>query len=158
MHGPRAGFVVAVVSLLCAGPLPAQGNRWLREVRSQLDQAHASLTQAGFERVSPDHTGLLNTGEAAFVALPALRDSQYAVIGVCDGDCDALGLLIYNASDYEVAGDRARGTSAVVQLRPRAPERYRVKVVMTECRVNPCWYGVALYRRIHEPRPSPGER
>ncbi|MGH7568456.1 MAG: hypothetical protein ACREL9_05730 [Gemmatimonadales bacterium] len=155
-------IVLSAAALLGAASASAQreegeegrGNRWLRQVQNGLARAQRSLTRTGFERIPADHAGLLDTGESGSFTLTLEPAAQYAVLGVCDGDCAALSILLYNDSDYEVAADRASGAAAVVQVRPQTDTRFRVKIVMAECRLNPCWYGVAVYRQTAEAGPG----
>jgi len=147
-------MVLAAAALLGATSGAAQGemggNRWVRQVLNGLAKAHHSLVRSGFERVPVEHAGMLNTDESDAFSVALESTAHYAVVGVCDGDCAALSILLYNESDYEVAADRTSGAGAIVQIRPRVPGRFRVKVVMAECRLNPCWYAVAVYRKTAE--------
>jgi len=71
----------------------------------------------------------------------------YAVMGVCDEDCTNLHLVLANAAGSDVVADRSSENFPVLQLTPQVTMQYRVKVVMAACQMNPCWYGVAVYRK-----------
>ncbi|HEX9705441.1 MAG TPA: hypothetical protein VGA20_09360, partial [Gemmatimonadales bacterium] len=66
----------------------------------------------------------------------------------CDADCSSLHLVLYNeAKNYEIAAARSVNEASVVRIAPRGTQRYHLKIVMATCGMNPCWYGVAVYRK-----------
>ena len=136
----RLPAVLAVgLAWLVTTPARAQGegDRWVRQVRAQLERAKASLgTKA--------RVGTLDTGESESFTLTLQAGVSYTVVGTCDEDCDRLGLVLSDLSSHDLAADRTSENAPVVRLVPRETAAYRVKVVMERCRVNPCRYGVAL--------------
>ena|SRR5439155_1530668 len=134
----RLPAVIAVgLAVLVATPARAQGDRWERQVRAQLERAKASLgTKA--------RVGTLDAGESESFTLTLQAGVSYTVVGTCDEDCEGLGLVLSDLSSHDLAADRASENAPVVRFVPRETAAYRVKVVMERCRVNPCRYGVAL--------------
>ena len=143
-----ARTAIAFVPLILWPPITrAQENPWERQVRQQLEHAAQTLRRDGYGRVSDVQVGLMNAQESEAFTLTLPSDASYALIGACDNDCASLHLLLSNdAGNYEVAAARPANEPPVVQLTPKEATRYRVKVVMAGCSMNPCWYGIALYR------------
>ena len=136
----RLPAVIAVgLAWLVATPARAQGegDRWVRQVRAQLERAKASLgTKA--------RVGTLDTGESESFTLTLQAGVSYTVVGTCDEDCERLGLVLSDLSSHDLAADRTSENAPVVRLTPPQTASYRVKVVMERCRMNPCRFGIAL--------------
>ena len=136
----RLPAVLAVgLAWLVTTPARAQGegDRWVRQVRAQLERAKASLgTKA--------RVGTLDTGESESFTVTLQAGVAYILVGTCDEDCERLSLVLSDLSSHDLAADRASENAPVVRFVPRETAAYRVKVVMERCRVNPCRYGVAL--------------
>lgn len=143
-----ARIAIAFALLILGPPITdAQENPWARQVRQQLERAAQTLRREGSGRAHSVQVGLMNAEESEAFRLTLPSDASYALIGACDNDCTSLHLVVYNdAGNYEVAAARTANEAPVVQLTPQAATRYRVKVVMASCRMNPCWYGIAVYR------------
>jgi hypothetical protein len=139
-----------VLAPLMLGPsiVRAQGNPWERQVEHQLEGVTRRLSHEGYVRPHDVQVDVLNTQESETFTLTLRSGPAYALVGVCDNDCASLHLIVLNETkNYEVASARTAHEAPVVQLTPRNTGRYHVKVVMASCKMNPCWYGIALYRR-----------
>jgi len=136
----RLPAVIAVgLAWLVATPARAQGegDRWVRQVRAQLERAKASLgTKA--------RVGTLDTGESESFTLTLQAGVSYTVVGTCDEDCERLGLVLSDLSSHDLAADRTSENAPVVRIVPREGAAYRLRVVVASCRMNPCRFGVAL--------------
>lgn len=139
--------VVAVLVLAVRAPLRAQGNRWERQVSDQLLRAVAALHAKGVGRPELTRVAPLNGEESESFPVTLQAGVPYFISGVCDNDCTSLHLVLANAAHNEVAVDRASEHFPVLQFTPPATMRYQVKVTMAACQMNPCWYGVAVYRK-----------
>jgi len=131
-------------ALLVASPARAQGDRWDRQMRGQLERAVASLGAKGAVRSLAVRVGTLDTDESTSFTVTLQAGVSYVVLGTCDDDCERLGLVLSDLSSYDLAADRASENAPLVRLTPRQTASYRVKVVMESCRMNPCRFGVAL--------------
>jgi hypothetical protein len=143
-----AGVLVVLTALPASAQ--TQEKRWERQVRAQLDRTIAALqgSSPGSARILT--IGPLNTGESESVVIPMVAGTTYDVVGACDEDCSDLHLLVSTASGNDLAVDRSSENLPVLRFRPRASGSYRVRATMAACRVNPCWFGVAI-------RGSPGQ-
>jgi len=142
---PRRLAACTVAGLLA--PVAAMGQgRWERQVQAHLAQASATLVASGYE-TAPRHTGQLNNGETASDTVTLSAGSSYVLVGACDDDCHGLELGVFAANGYEVDAARRAGNAPIVRVTPRETQRFRFVVRMTGCGMNPCWYGVGVYRR-----------
>ena len=143
---PRRLAACTVAWLLA--PVAAMGQgRWERQVQAHLAQARATLVASGYQ-TSPHHSaGQLNNGETASDTVTLSAGSSYVLVGVCDDDCRGLELGLFAANGYEVDAARRAGNAPIVRVTPRETQRFRFTIRMTGCGINPCWYGVEVYRR-----------
>ncbi len=143
----RAGTLMVAVAVCTPGLAGAQTNHWERGVASQLQQAVTALRSRGFERARLTRRGSLNAEESESFAVTLETGRSYSVIGVCDVDCTGLGLVLSNAARSELAAAQTGDNVPVLEFTPRVGMAYRVRVVMAGCRLNPCWYGVAVVEK-----------
>jgi hypothetical protein len=138
----------AILAMACVpAAAPGQQSRWQHQVQAHLDQASATLTATGYAPAAMRWTGALDNGETVSDTLTLAAGATYVLLGVCDDDCDALELGLFAPNGYEVdAADRS-GNAPIVRVTPRETARYRFTVRMTGCGMNPCWYGVRVFRR-----------
>ncbi len=147
MTHARTFVMIAVFALPPAASLCAQGNRWERQVREQLQRAAATLQNARAGAAQLTRTGTLNAEESESFAVTLQAGVSYEIVGVCDNDCTSLGLTLATMSNNDIAADRSSENFPVLHVTPRTTVAYRVRVVMAACQVSPCWYGVGVYRR-----------
>jgi hypothetical protein len=133
----------------------AQGRPWERQVQDKLRQAVNALTEHGFELSGNPSVGLLLSEASDSFAVTLRAGHSYALIGVCDDDCLAVELELYGPGDKEVAAERAT-TLPIVRVTPPRDARYRVKVNMRACGMNPCWYGLAVVLETPAREIAPG--
>ena len=143
----RTLFVVVIAC--CAGPATtqAQGKRWQREVASQLARAVASFRAQGFARQDATRTAPLDNEESETFTVTLSAGVPYTLAGVCDVDCEHLALRLSSATGSDLAVDQSGGALPLIAVTPSVTGTYRVTVRMAACRMNPCWYGVAVLRK-----------
>ncbi len=143
----RPGVALVGLMLASAASLPAQGNHWERQVREQLQRAEVALQAKGTRGVAFTRAGNLNTEESASLTVTFEASVSYEIVGVCDNDCTSLGLVLATLSNNDIAADRTGESFPVLHFTPTVTASYRVKVLMRACQLNPCWYGVGVYRK-----------
>lgn len=70
---------------------------------------------------------------------------RYALIGVCDGDCDELHLCLFDATGREVARGADSAAVAVVQIVPGHTQIYQLRVMLACRTAERISFGVGLY-------------
>ncbi len=136
--------------LTLAAPLPlaAQGDRWDRQVEQSLARSTRLLRERGYAPAGRQFRGLLSTEESERLEVPVAAGGDYVMVGTCDDDCSGLHLVVSNPTGYEIDAARGSGNAPIVRIASSAlPGAYHVKVTMAGCRVSPCRFGVAMYRR-----------
>ena len=122
----------------------AQGDRWVREVRTQLGRAAESLDPGTRRKPVTIRIGSLNAPESDSVTLTLHAGNAYVVVAACDEDCSRLSLRLSDLRSHELAVDDASDHAPVLRLTPLETASYRVRVVMEACQLNPCRYGIAV--------------
>jgi hypothetical protein len=143
MH--RVVVAVTVALAFVAKPALAQENRWREQVENQLKNAAKTLRDKGYDQTHETQIGSLHDNENDSFTLTLHSGTSYALVGVCDNDCKDIDLVLYNADGDQVDSDIQNDDVPIVQVTPRETQRYRVKVIMADCRTSPCWYGIGVY-------------
>lgn len=139
-----------IAAALACGLFPvslAGQSRWERQVGVHIGQASATLKTSGYVATPGGRTGTLNNSETAADTVTLAAGFTYVLVGVCDDDCRGLELSLFAANGYEVDAARRAGNAPIIRVTPRETQRFRLVLRMTGCGMNPCWYGVGVYRR-----------
>ncbi|HET7025014.1 MAG TPA: hypothetical protein VFI39_07420 [Gemmatimonadales bacterium] len=147
--------MLLILFLTLAGALPAlaQSDRWDRQVDSAAARAGQALATQGYRPAGKSHRGDLFAGETATITIPLAPETAYAVVGVCDDDCEDLQLVLVSTTRYEVDADRRGTVVPIVRTTSADGGIYHVNVTMAACRVSPCRYEIVVLAR-----PSPRSR
>ena len=152
---PRGTMVlVATLCLARQGEARAQGRNdpWQREVRSALDSAAGRVAGAVVLR-DGTRLGVLSEGERAALTVLLHEGASYVVLAVCDGDCGRLALQVTDPRRYELDSDRSATRQPALRVTASVGGPHRIEAVMTQCRINPCRYGVVVLRVPGAPAP-----
>lgn len=122
----------------------AQNNRWREEVTVQVDQAAKVLKDHGYSRTDL-YDGSLEHDRSVSLTLPLRLGREYALIAVCDVDCDNLDLRLYGGNDQVMASDLEDDDVPVIMFAPKRDGKYRLQITMVKCGSSPCFYGVGLF-------------
>jgi hypothetical protein len=134
-----------VVLLVFATTNPAAQNR------AQLDHVGRSLSQKGFELTTQIHTGELDHERNEEVSVRLRAGVRYAIVGVCDSDCDDLDIVLYTANGRELAADVEDDDVPVVEVSPDQAGVFMARAVMANCTKSPCHYGLGLFSASVDP-------
>jgi hypothetical protein len=104
----------------------------------------------GMSRVGGIVRGSLNQSEVA--PHPGTFDpgADYLIVGRCDVDCTDLDLELSSSDGSVVAEDREADDKPYVRFRARSGS-YRLRVIMSSCQIEPCAYGLRVYRAPEAP-------
>jgi hypothetical protein len=128
-------------------PAAAQTNHWHRTVVTQLERAVTALRPEALSPTPVTHAGSLNGGESESFAVSLDAARSYVAVGACDEDCTGLRLVLSNAGGSDLVASQTNESVPVLTFSPRVETGYRIRVIMATCRLNPCWYGVALVEK-----------
>jgi hypothetical protein len=117
-------------------------NRYEQQIQVQLDQHRSALR--GY-RMDDQFIGTMNHGGSYRLNATAQRGQEIVITGACDQDCSDLDLIIYDDRGRELDRDVLVDDFPVLRLRAPYSGDYEVEVVMYQCSVNPCYFGVGLF-------------
>jgi hypothetical protein len=97
----------------------AQSDRWAEQVRRQLIKIAPALGLSGYSLTHNPFIGSLGRGGQEDVTLTMRSGVTYAIVGVCDNDCQDLDLILYDDNGNRVASDVQRDDTPVVKVTPK---------------------------------------
>jgi len=126
------------------------GEAYIEQVLAILDGVSGVAEDEGYTATGEDWVSSLDASESEnqFVTLGGGAD--YAIIAVCDEDCDDIDLAIYGPSGSVVDEDVETDATPVLEINDARKGEYRVEVRMYGCSSEPCYYAMALYKRVRE--------
>ncbi|HEX5869256.1 MAG TPA: hypothetical protein VFY65_02505 [Longimicrobium sp.] len=113
-------------------------------ITTQLDSAVVLMGGNGFVPVDDAVTGSLGQGEDEEFELELEAGNQYFVVGVCDGDCSDLDLVLTRGSD-EIEADRELDDVPMLAIENQSGT-FVLSVQMATCSSAQCHYGVRVFR------------
>ena len=93
--------VVAVMALSAA----AAQSVWERQVQAQINEASYQFRQEGFHQLGQTWIDELEQDDDKYITLELNANYEYIAIGVCDGDCGDIDLILYDEDDDPIAED-----------------------------------------------------
>lgn len=136
-------LVVLVIAACGPAALVAQ-SRWERQVDDRLRRALNTVQPHDAAAPPVTKSGMLNEEESASFVVTLVGGVSYAILGVCDDDCVRLQLVLATPTNNDLALERNSESFPILQFTPTETTRYRIRVVMDRCRMNPCWYAVGI--------------
>lgn len=140
MKLPFIALAVAAAALLAD---PAQAQQDI--VTTQLDSAVVLMAGQGFTPADEPVLGQLAQGDDEEFELDLESGSQYFVVGVCDGRCTDLDLVLTDRSGEEVEADREMDDVPMLAIQGQSGS-FVLSVQMATCSSNQCHYGVRIFR------------
>jgi hypothetical protein len=141
-------ILTLVWGLTCTFAATAQQtNNYVREVQSQLGRVESWFKTRGLERTHNFGIDRLAQNEKAVYTFNLKKGWQYALVGVCDGDCADIDVTVYDEYDNRIARDNGSDDKPLTVITPRWTGNFRVEVHMYKCRSNHCYYGIGIFGR-----------
>lgn len=142
MKLPAIAFAAIAAAALFAAPAEAQPGI----VTTQLDSAVVLMRNEGFTPADDPVTGTLPQGEDEEFELELEAGTSYFVVGVCDGGCSDLDLVLTDASGEEVDADRELDDVPMLALQGHSGT-FVLSVQMATCSSSRCHYGVRVFHQ-----------
>jgi hypothetical protein len=137
----RLTALAALAAALFAAPAHAQP----QIITTQLDSAVVLMRAQGFAPVDNPVTGTLAQGADEEFEIDLESGSNYFVVGVCDGGCSDLDLVLTNGSGDEVEADRELDDVPMLAIEGQRGS-FVLSVQMATCSSAECHYGVRVFR------------
>lgn len=131
----------AVTLAMLGAPAVAQDRSGAGVVKAQLDALSGEL---GISEVASRLAGRLAAGGRHTARLD-VSGGQAIFVGVCDGGCSDLDLIVRDASGRELGRDVEMDDVPMVVIEEAAAGRYSVEVLMASC-AGQCDWGVGVFR------------
>lgn len=133
------------VAAAAAMLLPDAARAQAQIIRTQLDSAVVLMRSEGFAPYGQQRTsGSLGQGGDASVEM-TLQPGTYMLMGVCDGGCSDLDLVL-STGGSEAEADREMDDVPMVMVQVTRPTAYVLNVQMATCS-GTCEYGLAFFRK-----------
>jgi hypothetical protein len=119
---------------------------YVQAVITQFQAIVPAMAERGYPNFELIGLNAINNGASETVNY-AEQDAQDIVfVAVCDNDCSNIDLRV-RSGNRAIGEDVLADDVPVVQAPAGLGRPLSVDVIMTTCTVNPCVYGVAVFRR-----------
>lgn len=133
--------LAAVAAALFSTPAKAQPGI----VTTQLDSAVVLMRAQGFTPADEAVRGTLAEGADEEFELELESGTNYFVVGVCDGGCSDLDLVLTDGSGEEVESDRELDDVPMLAIQGQSGN-FVLSVQMATCSSSECHYGVRVFQ------------
>ena len=133
--------LAAVAAAMLATPAQAQP----QIVTTQLDSAVVLMRAQGFTPADDAVRGTLAQGADEEFELDLESGTNYFVVGVCDGGCKDLDLVLTSSEGEEVEADRELDDVPMLAIEGQRGS-FVLSVQMATCESGECHYGVRVFR------------
>lgn len=138
-------FAIVAASLILSLGLVEKLNAQRNVVEQQVLQIGLILALDGYEITHEITYASLNDNRYDNYYFTLDRGWDYKIYAVCDGDCGDIDLCLFDENGNEIDCDETTDDKPLVSVSPRWTGRFRLKVTMYECRINPCRFGIAVF-------------
>jgi hypothetical protein len=142
MHRIAVAIAAAVV---CLAPTTQAQSRWADQVSGYLATRAKYYTDRGYDRTHDPHIGSLGDKDRESFNITLHAGTTYAIVAVCDNDCNDIDLKLFDADDNLIDSDVETDDYPLLKVDVSRTQEYRVQVIMASCKTNPCWYGIGAY-------------
>lgn len=134
---------LAAAAFVTVGMTPAIAQQ--SAIDAQLQRLSGRMDERNMAQAARDLTGSLRNGQRTDWTIFLVKEVDYRIHGVCDNDCRDLDLILLDERGNEVSQDTSTDDIPIVNARPKWTGRFTLRVIMADCKVNPCNYGVRFF-------------
>ncbi|AKG22345.1 hypothetical protein [Calothrix sp. 336/3] len=133
--------------LIAPTPVRADYRDFINDVGEQLIRAGMASGLRGYELTHEPVINSMNHGYSSYVTVTLRAGVSYGIVGVCDRDCRDLDIALINDRGYAIASDMGNDDIPFIPITPSRTATYRIRVDMSRCHNQPCYYGVGIFGR-----------
>jgi hypothetical protein len=137
-----------IIFLLTSSPFlfsnPVLADRFTDQIGVQLIEAAKHLGLEGYQLTHDPFIDELGSGREDDISITLDRGTSYAIVGVCDEDCNDIDLALYDDNGRLVASDVQKDDIPFIEVEPRWNARFTIRVLMPSCGNSPCRYGIGV--------------
>jgi hypothetical protein len=119
---------------------------WVEQVLLQLAAVEEAVMDKNIILSHEPVTGDLAAGASGTINLTLQGGSSYLIVGACDEDCDDVDLFLYDRAQTLLAEDADATDVPVLLYDPPVNTDVTLRVRMYSCHLEPCSFGVAVFR------------
>lgn len=137
-------FSLLIVFAISTIAVNAQSSTLNRQLQAVWDKYLSSYD------LSSDHDltyGSLDDNDYTYYRITMKKYWTYRITAVCDGDCGDIDLYLYDEYGNLVSSDEKVDDYPIVGTAPSYTATYKLKVKMVECNIEPCRFGIAVFRK-----------
>lgn len=124
----------------------ASDDQWIQQVLEQLVVVESIALDNELVRTHEPVTGDLREGENSIISMKLQQGFKYMMVGACDADCADLDFFLYDSAQALLAEEQEVDDLPVLVYSPPETMDVTLRVRMYSCNVEPCSYGVAVFR------------
>lgn len=148
------GFALAAAPLRAQEPAPEDFPEadalYVGQVNALIDRAQERLSEHGYElehrRVSAVDADS-NWDSDAYLE----EGARYAVVGVCDADCNDVDLQVYDPQENDAGSDYGMSDTGFVRFSAAETGSYKLELRMYGCQAPACYAALALFKKAEAP-------
>lgn len=137
----RTILLLAVFALLSTGA-KAQSS----SVYDQLVRISETMIEQGYSKSHDFEVDDLNEDESDRYTVTLQKGTTYKIIAVCDNDCQDIDLCLFDENGNEIDCDTTEDDVPIVEATPKWTGEFTIKVTMYHCGVEPCYFGIGVYK------------
>ena len=134
-------------TVIVSTPLVALAGLYQDQIRVQLLGAALTLGFGNYNLSHDPYIDTLDRNRSEYLTVNLQGGTSYALVGVCDEDCQDLDLRLYDENGNLVSSDNTSDDTPVVSVTPSWSGQFQVKATMYECSTSYCYYGVGVFSR-----------
>jgi hypothetical protein len=136
------------VAILACAVLPLAMLSIPKERDSIADQIADMAVESGLSRVAHEmYRDWLHQGRHQFVGFDLDARASYHLLGACDDDCSDLHFVLLTPEGQASWQASGTGGRPALHVEPPVSGRYQLRATMRQCKLQPCEWGVRVYRR-----------
>ncbi|MBZ2189120.1 hypothetical protein K8B33_08425 [Alcanivorax sp. JB21] len=113
-------------------------------VGMQIEEGVRIFLGGGYVLRESPRFGALEAGEREELVVRLQGGRAHVMLAACDQDCDDIDLVLRDSRGNVVASDLLDDDLPVLNYTPKVEAEYRVSVIMVNCSIEPCGYGLAV--------------
>lgn len=134
-------------TVIVSTPLVVLANEYTDQIRTQLLGAALSLGFGNYSLSYDPYVDTLDSDRSEYLTVNLVSGTSYALVGVCDEDCQDLDLRLYDENNNLISSDTDSDDFPVVSVTPRWSGQYQLQATMYNCSTSYCYYGVGVFNR-----------
>lgn len=138
----------AMIAILACALVPLAMFAAPPERDAIVEQIDDAAVAVGVSRVAHQlYRDWLNRGSHQLVGFDLDARVPYVLVGACDADCAELHFTLVDGDGAPAGRLEGSGARPVLAIEPARSGRYQLRASMRQCSLEPCEWGVRVYRR-----------